>query len=206
MKNKTKVLLISIATFLITFIGAVYFMVMNPFNIKIAPLVPDGRQAETGKRLEVSFTYKKQRLIASSQYAFWIEDMSGNYIDTVYVTQWTATGGFSYRPLSIPRWVSAATPEDMNEAKIDAISGATPRNGHYVFTWDFTDKNGNPAEDEEYRYFFEGTMNNEDAVIYTGIIITGTEARVETPVPAYTVQDSSYKRMLSNVQVTFIPG
>ena len=206
MKKRTKIILLCVVIVVVAFICFAYVMVMNPFNIGIDPLMPANGQTDTGKRLEVSFTYTKQRLIASSQYAFWIEDMDGNYIDTVYVTKWTAAGGFSYRPHSIPQWVSVAQPSSMNDAQIDAISGATPRNGSYVVAWDFTDRNGNPVTSTEFRYFFEGTMNNEDNVLYTGIITIGTDAWVEHPAAVYTMPDSEYKGMLSNVRVVFYPG
>ena len=170
MKKRTKIILICIAAAVVAFICFAYVMIINPFNIGIDPLTPVGGQSETGKRLEVSFTYTKQRIVASSQYAFWIEDMDGNYIDTVYVTQWTAAGGFSYRPHSIPQWVSVAQPSGKSDTEVDAISGATPRNGEYVVVWDFTDRYGNPVTGSEFRFFFEGTMNNDDNVLYSGII------------------------------------
>ena len=205
MKKRTKIILISIVCVIVGFLCFAYITVMNPFNIGIKPLMPAGGHNDSGRHLEVSFTYTKQRLIASSQYAFWIEDMDGNYIDTVYVTQWTANGGFSYRPHSIPKWVSAAQPANKSDIQIDAISGATPRNGDYVFTWDFTDYNGNPVTETEFRFFFEGTMNNEDDVLYTGVISTGTKQWSDTPAPIYTMQDSEYKGMLSNVRVSYFP-
>ena len=206
MKKRTKIILICIAFVIIGFVCFAYITIINPFNIGIDPLTPASKQTGTGKRLELSFTYTKQRLVASSQYAFWIEDMEGNYINTVYVTQWTANGGFSYRPHSIPQWVSAAQPSGKSDAQIDAISGATPRNGDYLVIWDFTDKSGNPVSGTQFRYFFEGTMNNNDDVLYSGTITVDTNAWTETPVPVYTIQDSVYKNMLSNVSISFYPG
>ncbi|MCL2628498.1 MAG: DUF2271 domain-containing protein [Oscillospiraceae bacterium] len=203
MKKRTKIILLCIAAFIVGFVCFAYVMVMNPFNIGIYPLMPALNNENTGKRLEISFIYTKQRLIASSQYAFWIEDMDGNYIDTIFVTQWTATGGYSYRPHSIPLWVSAAQPSGKSDAQIDAISGATPRNGVYVVSWDFTDSKGNPVTQTQFRYFIEGTMNNEDDVLYTGTFTTEDGAWSRTPIPSYTIQDSGYKGMLSNVIIAF---
>jgi len=206
MKNKTKVILISIAVFILSFAGAMYYMIMNPFNVGITPLTPAGKHTDTGKRLELSFNYKKQRMVASSQYAFWIEDMNGNYIDTLYVTKWTAAGGYSYRPLTIPKWVSAAKPADMSETEIDAVSGATPRNGAYTVSWDFTDRNGDPVTGTEFRFYFEGTQNNEDSVLYTGIFNINSGAWTIIPDAVYSQPDSEYKGMLSNVRVAFHPN
>jgi len=206
MKKRTKIILICVAAFLVGVVCFAYITVINPFNAGIDPLTPVNRQSDTGKRLELSFTYTKQRLIASSQYAFWIEDMDGNYINTVYVTQWTAAGGYSYRPHSIPEWVSAAQPSVKTDAQLYAIFRATPRNGDYVVSWDFTDKNGNSVTATELRFFFEGTMNNDDNVMYSGIISIGTDKWTITPNPIYTIQNSEYKNMLSNVSIAFYPA
>ena len=200
-----KILLIVLAL-IVAFVIFAYFWIMNPFNIGIDPLTAASGQTETGKRLEISFTYSKQRMIASSQYAFWIEDMDGNYINTIYVTKWTAQGGFSYRPHSIPQWVSAADPASMGQEEIDAISGATPTSGDYKMVWDFIDRNGNPVTGSQYRYFIEGTMNNEDKVVFSGIITIGNEAWEENPAAEFSMPDSEYKNMLSNIKVSFFPG
>jgi len=204
--NKKKIIIIIICAVVVIFAAVVYNQIMNPLNIGIDPLMVSSRQEGTGRRLEISFSYSKQRLVASSQFAFWVEDMNGNYIDTLYVTQWTAQGGYSYRPLSIPVWVSTALPSEMNASEIDAISGATPGNGNYVVSWDFTDRNGNPVTGMQFRYFIEATMNNNDDVIYTGIITIGTESWEDIPTPVYSLHDSVYKEMISNVRVSFHAG
>ena len=205
MKKKVKITLIIVAVALVALFAGAYIMIMNPFNIGIDPLRKSNGEQESGKRLEITFTYSKQRMIASSQYAFWIEDMDGNYIDTIYVTQWTAQGGFSYRPFSIPQWVSVANPAEMNQAEIDAISGATPFSGEYAVSWDFTDRNGNPVTGTQLRYFIEGTMNNEDDVLFSGIITIGDEKWEETPTPVFSIPNSEYKNMLTDVKVAFFP-
>ena len=206
MKKKSKIILIIVIAVIVILAASAYIWIINPFNIGIDPLATQNRQTDTGKRLEISFSYSKQRMVASSQFAFWIEDMDGNYIDTLYVTQWTAQGGYSYRPLSIPKWVSVASPSDMSSSEIDAISGATPRSGDYYVYWDFTDSNGNPVTGTQFQYFIEATMNNNDDVIYTGIITIGDETWEDVPTPVYSLQDSEYKDMISNVRVTFFTG
>ena len=206
MKKKTLIIVLVIAVVLIALFVFAYIRMMNPFNVGIDPLTKQNEYMEAGKRIEITFSYSKQRIVASSQYAFWIEDMDGNYIDTIYVTRWTAQGGFSYRPLSIPQWVSAADPSGMDQVEIDAISGATPSSGDYKVIWDFTDRNGNPVQGTQFRYFIEGTMNNNDDVIFSGIIEVGNDEWEENPIPVYSFPDSEYKKMLTNVKVAFFPG
>jgi len=213
MKKKKKKILkifIIILAVIVVLLAAAYIYMMNPFNIGIYPLITPGGQveeeADAGRRLEITFNYNKQRMIASSQFAFWIEDMDGKYIETIYVTQWTAKGGFSYRPHSIPHWVSVAKPGEMSPEEVDAISGATPRSGDYMLIWDFTDRNGNMVTGTQYRFFIEGTMNNDDTVLYSGIINIGGESWEEYPTPMFSIQDSEYKNMITNVRVAFFPG
>ena len=49
----------------------------------------------------ISFNFERQSGWASNQFAIWIEDMDGNYINTLYATAWTANGGYASRPDSI---------------------------------------------------------------------------------------------------------
>ena len=205
MKKKHLTILGVTVVVFVVLLAAAYIWIMNPFNIGIDPLVTSRGRLDTGMRLEISFTYEKQRMVASSQYAFWIEDMNGNYVDTLYVTKWTAQGGHELRPLSIPQWVSVANPSGMGTAELDAISGATPRSGSYFAYWDFTDRNGNPLTGTQYRYFIEGTMNNEDNVLFTGIIDIGNDSWTQTPAPQFTIPNSEYKGMLTNVTISFFP-
>lgn len=61
------------------------------------------------------------------QMAVWAEDMSGNYLSTLFVTKRTTTQSWRgnpglTRPESLPAWTFA-----VNGASIDGFSGATPR-------------------------------------------------------------------------------
>jgi hypothetical protein len=94
----------------------------------------------------------------------------------------------------------------MSSSEIDVIAGATPRPGDYLAVWDFTDRNGNMVTGTEFRYFIEATMNNDDDVLYTGVITIGEEAWEYSPMPEYTVPDSDYKAMITNVRVAFYPN
>ena len=209
LKSKKKIriaIILAILAIILIVGGFMAVRIYNPFNTGISPLLTANGQEQTGKRLEISFSYEKQRMIASSQFAFWIEDMDGNYVDTLYVTRYTAQEGHHRRPKSIPLWVTAARPADMLPAEIDAIAGATPRSGDYRVIWDFTDSSGNSLTGTQYRYFIEGTMFNDDDVLYSGIITVGEEAWAEHPTPEYSVPDSSYKAMLDAVRVAFYPN
>jgi hypothetical protein len=202
---KKKLIIIILAAVLLLS-SATIVKVKNPFNFGITPLTVADGQTQTGRRLEISMSYDNLLLVASNQYAFWIEDMEGNYIDTLYVTRYTAGEGYRRRPQSIPKWVSSAEPGNMHSSEIDAISGATPKPGNYTVYWDFMDGKGELVTSSQYRYFIEGTMYMNDDVLYSGIITMGEESWEEYPRPEYSVPGSEYKSMLSNIRVTYYPN
>jgi hypothetical protein len=201
---RKKLILVTLAA-VILLVGATVIKTKNPFNFGISPLYVNDGLRQTGRRLEVAFTCDNLLMVASNQYAIWIEDMDGNYVDTLYVTRYTAGEGHRRRPQSIREWVAAADPGNMRASEIDAIAGATPKPGNYVVCWDFTDGKGNPVTGSRYRYFIEGTLYMDDDVMYSGVIHLGDDAWEEYPEPEYTVADSEYKAMLSNVRVAYYP-
>ena len=205
LKKKLIIAAIVVALFIVGIAVFAATSIFNLFNIGISPLEKADGKEQTGRRLEVSFSYDKQLMVASSQYAIWVEDMGGNYVDTLYVTRYTAQEGYHRRPKSIPQWVSVANPAEMQPLEIDVISGATPRSGAYRVFWDFTDRSGNLVTGDEYRYFFEATMYNDDDVMYSGVISIGNDEWEQFPIPEYSVPNSEYKAMIENVRVAYYP-
>jgi hypothetical protein len=178
---------------------------MNPLNLGINPLAAISSQERSGRWLDVSFTYDNLALIASNQYAIWIEDIEGNYIDTLYVTRYTAQEGNRRRPNSIPQWVAAANPLEMRHFEVDAISGATPRSGEYYASWDFTDSSGNAVTDTEVRLVIEASVMNDDTARYSGVITLGNEMWAESPTLVFSNPDSEYNAMLTDVWINYSP-
>lgn len=98
-------------------------------------------------------------------FAIWIEDLDGNYIETVFVTQSVASGVFKHgelkpgkwknepgnvrRPASLPFWAHKRNIlandglyiPDAETAVPDALSGATPQNNFILNTGTKVNKN-----------------------------------------------------------------
>ena len=201
---KKKLILITLI-FFVLFGMNIFIKVRNPFNTGINPLQILNNQEKTGQRLEISFSYDNLLLVASNQFAFWIEDLDGNYINTLFVTRYTAQVGHRRRPLSIPRWVSVVQPGNLRSSEINAISGATPRPGNYFVSWDFTDENGITVAGNEFRYFIEATMFMYDDVLYSGTFTVGNDIWEYYPVPEFSIQNSEYKDMITNVRIAYYP-
>jgi hypothetical protein len=135
----------------------------------------DTRTFDSGV-LEITFDFEKQSGYASNQFAVWIEDIGGNYINTLYVTKFTAGGGYKNRPDSISAWVKKSELAKMQKSEVDAIAGATPKPGKLSYSWDMTDSGGNTVEPGEYRFFVEGSLRWKNYVLYSGVITIGGEA------------------------------
>ena len=166
-------------------------------EIEPAADVADASGAVAGGLLTVSFNYEKQSGSASNQFAVWIEDAGGNYIQTLYVTQWTANGGYKNRPDSISTWVRKSGLADMPKSEVDAISGATPKTGSFVYTWDLTDAEGREVPPGGYTVRAEGTLRWKNYVLFTGSFTIG-DASVDFAVtPEYHYESSGNYAALS---------
>lgn len=172
----------------------------------IDPLRVASAHEQAGQRLEISFQYEKGGMIGSNQFAIWIEDADGNYVSTLYATNFTARTGHRTRPTSLARWVAKANPADMSAERIDAISGATPSAGNYVAVWDFTDKNGNRVATATYRYFVEATVSMNDDVLFFGDIDMNNEQWIDAPSPRFSNENNRHNAMISNVVAVYYPG
>ncbi len=121
-------------------------------NTKVAPKEPERLVSNSGKdgtELVVSFYRGTEH--NHPTFAIWVEDLQGNYIETLFVTEYVATGIYGYadlgnetwdnkpgearRPATLPYWLHKKglmgdnanilpTPE---YPMPDAISGATPK-------------------------------------------------------------------------------
>jgi len=145
-------------------------------NISNTPSVSPEQPDIISGKFSISFLYEHQPGWASNQFAIWIEDMDGGYIQTLYATRWTANGGWQSRPDSIALWVEKSDIASKTNAQIDAIAGATPGTGHVSYSWDLTDKNGNTVSPGEYKFFVEGTLRWKNYVLYSGVITIGNQS------------------------------
>jgi len=134
------------------------------------------QKAQTNPTLEVTFTFTRQSGMASNQFAVWIENTDGKYIKTLYATRFTANGGYSRRPTSIPVWVKQSELAKMTKAQVDAVSSATPKTGIVTYTWDGTDNKGAALPIGDYMLVIEGTLRMENQVYYRAPITLGKGA------------------------------
>jgi hypothetical protein len=142
----------------------------------------------------------------------WIEDASGKLVKTLFVTNFTAKGGFQQRADSIPVWVVRA---EVSKGVPDGISGATPKSGSLHYVWDLTGQDGARVADGTYTFFVEGTLRWKNQVLFSGeIVLDGNAASAQGTAqytyaasddqPALTT-DAPENGMIGNVKAEYIP-
>ena len=186
-----------------------------PTPLELEPEETEPEPVYISGEVVISFDFVKQSGSASNQYAVWIESAKGQYIKTLYATQWTARGGYKTRPDALSFWVSRVNRASMSETEVDAVSGATPKTGPQTYTWDLTDNNGELVPAGEYMFLVEGTLRWKNFVIYTGIItISDTPETVTADRGVIYEKSDNYKElteestensMIGTVTVTFTP-
>ncbi|QWU16978.1 Predicted protein [Paenibacillus sophorae] len=157
------------------------------------------------RTLEISFPFVRQDGIATNQFAVWIEDGSGRFVNTLYATRFIATGGYKLRPEAIPTWVEHSGLAQASPEEADAVSGATLSSGQLKFAWDCKDQDGNPVPDGTYRFYVEGTTRWENRILYEGTIAVGKERTESEADVKYTTDEAAQSGMIGQVTAVYMP-
>jgi hypothetical protein len=140
---------------LITTFVALLLLVFKDINAqksKVSATIDTLNYSLSNDRNSLEIRFTKGENFNHPTFAIWVEDLNGNYIESLFVTQYIATGVFgnadagngkwsdepgeSIRPAALPYWahkrnvlsrdsIYVPTPEN---PVIDAITGATPTN------------------------------------------------------------------------------
>lgn len=165
---------------------------------------PSKTSSQQGQ-LEIELDFYRGCTSASNQYAVWIENAQGEVIKTLYVSRFTAEGGYQVRKECVPTWVEHAKVSEIKDEEIDVISGATPRTGQQCYYWDGTDKNGNKVKNGKYIFYVEGTLYWSSRVLFSGTVEMGasTEKKIEVKT-SYTENIDTNRDMIQNVAAKYI--
>ncbi len=157
----------------------------------------------TENAIQIAFDYTRLSGIASNQFAVWIEDLSGNYVKTIYVTQFTAKKGWKNRPDSIPLWVKSSKTSTLSKVQIDSISSATPKSKTINLTWDFSDYNSLPVADGEYKILIEGSIRWKYRVLYSAIVNKVENSKNINIETQYSGEKKKDENIISNVSILY---
>lgn len=173
-------------------------------SVVFAQSVAPGRRSP-GK-VTVSYSLDRLNRMASNQLAIWVEDDDGRYIDTLYVTRFTAEGGYTRRPDSLVEWVNVMRRSQFDQEEIDAFSAATQQPGRYEIVWDGIDFEGNPVPHGAYVVKLEGNIYWKNRILWECRFDVGLQrARAQQEVFFTTPGAESMKRLVDDVVVEFRP-
>ena len=175
----------------------------------LLPLITGGCKKDTAETvpngvLNIYVDYEKQPGHGSNQWAVWIEDSDGAIVKTLFVTAFTADGGYIPRPSCTPLWVTKAQPGDLSQEAIDAFVGATPLSGIQIYSWDLTDAEGNQVSAGTYTFMVEATLYGDSEVIYKTSIPIGHKKWTLKSEPVYTSDDETNKNMIRSVVAEYV--
>jgi len=187
---------------------------LSPFDQTVTAInnnnIAQPGESQPGE-LEISLDFKGGTKIpeatglASNQWAVWIEDDSGRMVKTVFVTNFTAKGGWMIRPESLPTWVAKAQPADLSKVQIDAISSATPRSGNKTYTWNCRDEGGQVVPAGVYHFYVEGSYSWQNKVLFSGTFRVGGNTVNDIAVKAdYNSQETHNRNMITNVKARYV--
>jgi hypothetical protein len=156
------------------------------------------------KTVTVSYNLKKINKMGSNQLAIWIEDSSGKIVRNLFVTKFTAKGGYKDRPQALSNWVEKSDWKNASQKEIDALSSATQKPGNQSITWDCLDAKGNAVADGKYYIMFEGNIYMEKRELAKCEIDVGNKDSNSKGIISYDPQDAKKEGILfDNVSVVF---
>lgn len=132
----------------------------------------EGKAQQPGN-LTFVYTYKPKAGAWANQLAAWIEDENGTVVRTLTATRFTAQGGYKKRSMSLPVWVKRSGLAQMDQARVDALTSATPQAGKQVLVWDGRNDSGQPVPDGTYRVVLEATLYKNSDELFTGSFVKG---------------------------------
>ena len=168
-----------------------------------------GQEISQIEKIEVSFDYQHMPTLASNQLAVWIENEDGKVVRTLLVSGFTAgRRGYRQRTMALSGWVESADPESMSDEEIDSISGATPDEGHLVYSWDMTDEDGRRVPDGVYTICVEGTLFWESNVLFSTQVETGKAESGDLPVKTVRSEPDNPENedMIQDVKIAVLMG
>ena len=176
------------------------------FMIFALSYVNENYAQNSTKKVNISFDYTKRDGYSSNQIAVWVEDNNGNYIATIYITDFTGRReGWTYRKQSLNNWQKKANVESINKNIIDAVSKPTPKQGKVNIVWDCKDNQGNIVKDGTYRIIVEATIYQDNNVLYTSVINIGNQANSQKASAKYSKPEAQKIDIIKNVNVSFMP-
>ena len=179
---------------------AIVTAVSAPAREKIT-LVSDEPASGT---LEISFLFNKaEGVVPSYQIAIWLETAEGQYVKTLFVSEYLAGPGISLEVVC-PDWVKQANWEKVEESEFDAATRPTPPIGANVLKFNCKERKIAPGT---YRFCVQAHISENYNILYRGNIALGQEASEGTAEVFYSPKKHPQASdILYNVRARYVPG
>ena len=154
--------------------------------------------------LQISYAFSTaQGLEPSYQIAIWLEKEDGQFVKTLFISEYLAYGGFS-DPTICPEWSRIAGWDKATEAEYDAVSKPTPPIGSNTLKVDCRARGIEPGP---YVYCAEVHIVENFNILYKGKITIGGAVAEDTAVATYIPQKhESAPDVIHSVSAKYVPG
>lgn len=167
----------------------------------------EGPSAKDSKQINqsVQITYDLHRIptTGSNQVAVWVENENGQFIRTLFVTRFTAKGGYLKRTSSLKGWVEKSSWKDATKDEIDALSSATPAAGKQNVTWDCTDAKGQPVPAGTYYICMEGNLRKGNMMYAKAKLEIGKNSQKVVADLSFIPEEGKSEPLFDNVMVDY---
>ncbi len=154
--------------------------------------------------LQISYAFSTaQGLEPSYQIAIWLEKEDGQFVKSLFISEYLAYGGFS-DPTICPEWSKIAGWDKATQAEYDAVSKPTPPIGSNTLKVDCKARGIAPGT---YVYCVEVHIVESFNILYKGKIAIGEAAAEDTAVATYVPsKHESAGNVIHSVSAKYIPG
>jgi len=155
----------------------------------------------------VVVTYDLHRIQThgTNQVAIWVEDASGKFINTLFVTRFTSKGGYIRRPSSLKKWVEKSDWKNATREEIDGLSSATPAAGSQKVVWNGKDKNGKTIKAGKYVICMEGNLRSGKMMYAKAEVMMGGKIQKSKAETTFEPEDGKSEPLFENVVVEYVP-
>lgn len=154
--------------------------------------------------LQITYTFSTaQGLEPSYQIAIWLEKEDGQFVKSLFISEYLAYGGFN-DPTICPDWTKISGWDKATEAEYDAVSKPTPPMGSNTLNVDCKARGILPGA---YVYCAEVHIVENFNILYKGKIAIGGPAAEDTAVATYIPsKNESAANVINSVSAKYMPG
>jgi hypothetical protein len=168
-------------------------------------LIQCGTESQKSAKGRLTISYQLRAadsLVPSFQTAIWLEDLEGNYLKSVLVSEYLSYGGYNDTTICT-NWIKKAGWDSVSLETFDAVTVATPPVGENSLEIDCRTAN---LAVGRYRFCVQTHIIEEYNIMCSGVIDIGDMESERRGEPEYLpARHPDADRVLENVKATYKP-